>query len=195
MENKPEVFYEIELKAVFNKAKYDELKQILNSNPKYKLFNEESIRTEFYKADQDRTDVRLRQSDKTTELVCKKGLVIRSCRREIKIPLASAAHLDHLREVFDLLPLTKNPMTLKHKQEFLYHYNAYDYVVCLQHIENFAYLMEVEFLADKAEDAEIHEPNLLGILAEFGLKPIDEQKFLIRVEDYKAGKNTIDYEV
>lgn len=194
MDKKPESIYEIELKAIFDRAKYDELDNLLNNDPKYKPINQESINTEFYKADQDRTDVRLRRSDKTIEIVCKKGLVTRSCRLEMRIPLPTLEHLDHFRKIFDLLPLTKNPATLKHKQEFIYSYKGFDYVVCLQHIENFAYLMEVEFLAEQ-DDSAIHEPNLLEILNEFGLKLIDSEKFLTRVEDYKAGKNTIDYPV
>jgi hypothetical protein len=194
MDGKPESFYEIELKAIFDKAKYDELDKLLNTNEKYKLLNKETIATEFYKADQDKTDVRLRNSDKTIEIVCKKGLVTRSCRKEIRIPLESMDHLDHFRMIFDLLPLTKNPKTIKHKQEFLYNFNGYDYVVCLKYIENFAYLMEVEFLAEQ-NDSAIHEPNLLKILEEFGLQLIDDVKFLKRVEDYKKGINTIDYEV
>jgi adenylate cyclase class IV len=194
MDKKPESLYEIELKAIFDKAKYDELDKLLNGDEKFKPLNKESITTEFFKADQDKTDVRLRNSDKTIEIVCKKGLVTRSCRKEIRIPLESMDHLNHFCMIFDLLPLTKNPQTLKHKQEFLYNFNGYDYVVCLQHIENFAYLMEVEFMAEQ-DDSEIHEPNLLGILVEFGLKLIDDAKFLKRVEDYKKGINTIDYEV
>ncbi|MFA5188865.1 MAG: hypothetical protein WC460_05885 [Patescibacteria group bacterium] len=194
MEKKPENFYEIELKSVFDKAKYDQLNDYLNSNEKFKLFNTESITTEFYKADADKTDIRLRNSDKTIELVCKKGLVTKICRKEIKIPLASMEHLEHLKQVLDFLPLEKQPKTLKHKQEFIYKFRDYDYCLCLQHIENFAYLLEVEFLADK-DDSELHEPNLLAILKELGLELIDGEKFLKRVEDYKAGKITIDYPV
>ncbi len=192
MDTKPEVVYEIELKSIFDKKKYDQLNELLNSDDKYKLFNKETITTEFYKADEDKTDVRLRYSDKTIEIVTKKGLVTRCVRKEIKIPLPNKDTLDHFRYVFDLLPLTPNPKTLKHKQEFTYNFNDYDYVVCLQHIENFAYLMEVEFLAEK-DDSEIHEPNLKEILNEFGLNLIEGEKFLKRVEDYKAGKVTIDY--
>ena len=194
MDKKPEIFYEIELKSVFDKAKYDQLNDYLNGNEKFKPFNQESITTEFYKADKDKTDIRLRNSDKTIELVCKKGLVTRICRKEIKIPLASMEKLEHLKQVLDFLPLEKQPKTLKHKQEFMYRYKDFDYCLCLQHIENFAYLLEVEYLADK-DDSELHEPNLLAILKELDLELIDGEKFLKRVEDYKAGKVTIDYPV
>ncbi|MCX6743089.1 MAG: hypothetical protein NT116_02515, partial [Candidatus Parcubacteria bacterium] len=75
MDKNTQIIYEIEIKSVFDKAKYDQLNDFLNSNEKFKLLNKESITTEFYKADADQTDVRLRNSDKTIELICKKGLV------------------------------------------------------------------------------------------------------------------------
>ena len=62
----------------------------------------------------------------------------------------------------------------------------------MQHIENFAYLVEVEYLAEKDDSAK-HEPNLMAILEELELKLIDSEKFLKRVEDYKAGEITINY--
>ncbi len=194
MDLKPEIFYEIELKSVLDKSKYEEINNLLNTDSIFKLLNKESITTEFYKADQDKTDVRLRYSDKTIEIVCKKGLVTKCCRKEIRIPLNSLEKLDHFREVFDLLPLIKEPKILKHKQEFNYHYKGYDYIVCLQYIENFAYLVEVEYLAEQ-DDSQVHEPNLKNILEELNLKMIDSDKFLKRVADYKAGKVTINYPI
>jgi CYTH domain-containing protein len=194
MELKPEVFFEIELKSVFDREKFDQLNELLNNSEKYKLFNKESITTHFYKADADKTDVRLRHSDETIELVCKKGLVTRICRKEIKIPLSSMDKLEHLQQVLDFLPLDKQLKTLKNKQEFIYDFNGYEYILCLQHIENFAYLLEVEFLAEQ-DDSQIHEPNLRAILAELDLELINSEKFLKRVDDYKAGKITIDYPV
>jgi len=190
----PEIFYEIEIKAVMNKDKYEELDRLLKSDSRFKMINKESINTEFYKADNDKIDVRLRYSDKSMEIVCKKGLVTKNVRKEIKIPLPTIEHINHFRQIFDLLPVVSNPQTLKHKQEFLYNYGGYDYIICLQHIENFAYLLEVEFLS-KTDNSAIHEKNLLDILKEFGLDVIDNEKFLIRVEDYKAGKVTINYPV
>jgi hypothetical protein len=190
----PGIFFEIELKSVIDKPKYDQLNQLLNQEKKYKKINSESITTDFYKANNDKTDIRLRESDKTIEIVCKKGLVTKICRQEIQIPLASKEHLDHFSEIFKTMPLERQPKTLKHKQEFIYHFNDFDYIICLQHIEDFAYLVEVEFLAKEDESAK-HEPNLMAILDELGLKLINGKKFLKRVEDYKAGKVTINYPV
>lgn len=195
MTKQPEAFYEIELKAILDKEKYEELKQRLNSDPKYKLINTETIKTTFYKADAEKTDVRLRQSDKTIEIVYKRGLMTRICRREIKIPLTSLEKLEYFIQIFDALPMEKQRSTIKHKQEFVYHFNGYDYVICLQYLEELAYIMEVEYLGETEEESAIHEPNLHAILAELGLALIDGAKYTQRVNDYKKGLNVIDYEV
>jgi len=190
----PEIFFEIELKSVIDKDKYDQINQLLNQEEKFKKFNTESITTDFFKADNDKTDIRLRESDTTMEIVCKKGLVTKICRQEIRIPLASKEQLEHFRKIFLTMPLDRQPKTLKHKQEFTYTFKDYQYIICLQHIEDFAYLVEVEFLAEQ-DDSTLHEPNLMAILDELGLKLIDGPKFLKRVEDYKEGKVTINYPV
>jgi len=195
MELQPQDFYEIELKAILDKAKYEQLNQILNSDPKYQLINTETIKTDFYKADADKTDVRLRLSDKTIEIVYKQGLITKICRREIKIPLQSEKKLECFRQVFDALPLDKQRHTIKHKQEFLYNFNGYDYVLCLQYIEELAYILEVEYLGQSEEESQIHEPNLKAIIAELGVSLIDGEKYLKRVEDYKKGLNVLDYEI
>jgi adenylate cyclase class IV len=195
MDRKPESFYEIELKAILDKVKYDELNQRLNSDPKFKLINAETIKTVFYKADAEKTDVRLRQSDKTIEIVYKRGLMTRICRREIKIPLASLAKLEYFIQIFDALPMEKQRPTIKHKQEFVYHFNGYDYVICLQYLEELAYVLEVEYLGETEEESAIHEPNLHAILAELGLALMDGAKYTQRVNDYKTGKNVIDYPI
>jgi len=194
MDKKPQIFYEIELKSVFNKAKYDELDKLLNSDPKFKLINKESITTNFYKDQEKKDDVRLRLSDKTIEFVYKKGCVTKICRKEVKIPLGTKEQLEHFIHVFDHLPIPKERGTLKHKQEFLYRFNDYDYIICLQYIENFAYILEIEYLGESEAESEIHEPNLRAILQELNLKPIDDEKFLKRLKAYISGENTLDYE-
>ena len=195
MDLQPQAFFEIEMKAIFNKAKYEQLNQLLNGDSKYQLINTEIIKTDFYKANAERTDIRLRQSDKTIEVVYKQGLITKICRREIKIPLQSEAKLQYFREIFDALPLDKQRRTIKHKQEFVYNFNGFDYIICLQYIEELAYIMEVEFLGQSEAESVIHEPNLIAILAEFGLQEIDGPKYLKRVDDYKKGLNVLDYEI
>jgi adenylate cyclase class IV len=194
MSTEPRIFYEIELKAVLNRDKYQQLDKILKSDPKYKLINTETIKTDFYKADAERTDIRLRHSDKTVEIVYKKGLITKICRQEICIPLQSLEELDYFRLLFNDLPLEKQRRTIKHKQEFNYRFNGYDYIICLQYIEELAYILEVEYLGKSEAESKIHEPNLQAILAELDLSLLDGEKYLKRVEDYKKGINTLDYE-
>jgi adenylate cyclase class IV len=195
MNLKPEAFYEIELKAILTEEKYNELKKHLNSNDKFKLINTESIHTDFWK-DKDRNDLRLRHSDKTIEFVFKKGLITKICRQEIKIPLLSMDYLMHWELVLDsMMTNNRERGTMKHKQEFIYEFKGYKYVICLQFIEKLARLLEVEFLAEREEESVIHEPNLRMILAELGLTLIDGDKYMARVMDYVAGKDTLNYPI
>lgn len=195
MDLKPEKFYEIELKALVNKEKHDELQAFLNKDERFKLYNTESINTYFWK-DKERNDLRLRHSDKTIEFVFKKGLITKICRQEVKIPLPSMEHLRHLEHVLDAMMVNNRERgTLKHKQEFFYDLNGYTYTVCLQYIENLARLVEVEYLGQSEEESIIHEPNLRQILKMLDLKLIDGDKYMARVYDYVAGKNVIDYPI
>ena len=193
MDNQSEVFYEIEVKSVFNADRYKEIEALLKNDPKFRLFNEDSIVTYFYK-DKTGNDVRLRHSDKIIEFVYKKGLVTKYCRKEVKIPLNSLDQINHFIQVFDHLPLEKQRGTLKHKKEYWLNYNGFDYCVCLQFIEDFAYIVEVEYLAEKEEASELHIPNILAIMQSLNLPVIDGDKFMARVFDYINGANTINYE-
>ncbi len=194
MENKPEIFYEIELKALLDEKEYKRIDDLLANDSRFKLFNTETIKTSFFK-DREKNDVRLRISDKTCEFVYKKGLVKEYCRKEIKIPLPNEETLEHFREVMRHLPLYAERGTVKHKKEYLYNYKGEDYVICLQHLENFAYIVEVEFLAETPDVSEYHVKNIQEILNELGLKVIDGEKFMKRVYHYVAGENTIDWEI
>lgn len=194
MDLKPEAFYEIELKGVLDKNLYDQLAQKFEQDERFKLINTESIKTKFFKDDK-YNDVRLRLSDKTCELVYKKGLVKEFCRREIKIPLANKDKLDFLLEILRNLQLRPERGTMKHKKEYLYNYNGHDYVVCLQYLENFAYILEIEYLADDINETDIHIPNIKNIFAELGIKVIDGEKFMQRVCDYVAGEDTLNYPI
>jgi len=76
------------------------------------------------------------------------------------------------------------PPWTKHKLEFEYPLGNLFYIICLQHIENFAYLMEVEFLSNK-DDSYIHRANLLKIIKDFGAEPIEPKYFRRRIKDYQ----------
>jgi adenylate cyclase class IV len=193
MDSKPEIFYEIEIKSVFNADKYQEIKTLLETDPRFRLFNEDSIHTLFYK-DKTGNDIRLRNSDKIIEFVYKKGLVTKYCRKEVKIPLENLEQINHFVQVFDHLPLEKQRGTLKHKKEYWFNYQGFDYCVCLQFIEDFAHIVEVEYLAEKEEESDLHIPNILEIMKILNLQVIDGEKFMARVFDYINGANTLNYE-
>jgi len=190
MNLKPESFYEIELKALLDKQMHQELDALLANDEKFKHFNTETIQTKFFK-DHDKNDVRLRISDKTIELVYKKGLVKEYCRKEIKIPLANKEKYDYFLEIFRALPMRPERGTIKHKKEYIYNYKGHDYIVCLQHLEDFAYILEVEYLAQDPKEADLHVPNIREILTELDLDVIDGEKFMKQVSDYISGENTI----
>ena len=192
MEKKPEIFYEIELKALLNEPEFQRLAKLLEDDARFKLFNSETIKTSFFK-DREKNDVRLRISDKTCEFVYKKGLVKEYCRLEIKIPLPNKETLDCFIEVMRNLPLQAERGTLKHKKEYLYNYEGFDYIVCLQHLENFAYILEVEFLAKTQDESEFHIKNIHKIFDELKVEVINGEKFMERLYYYVAGENTINW--
>ncbi len=173
----PKSFYEIELKTLLTEEQFNRLHSELPK--KMKLINTESIHTTRYRPG----DVRLRHSDKTTEIVCKDKDPTTICRKEIVIPLGSIKELEHFSQMLDLLEFKPDPPWLKHKKEFEHRMNGYSYVVCLQHIEKFAYIMEVEFLSQN-DDSAIHEPNLRRIIKELGCEPIEPKDFADRINQY-----------
>lgn len=173
----PSVLYEIELKALLSKGQYDRLYSELPQ--RMRMINEETIHTTRYRPG----DVRLRHSDKTLEIVCKESDPTKICRKEVRIPLASKEQLDYFTQVFDLLHMQFDPPWIKDKQEFEYPVNGFTYVVCLQHIRNFAYILEVEFLSE-TDTSQIHEPNLRRIVSELGCEPIEPGDFSERIMKY-----------
>lgn len=173
----PESFYEIEMKALLSQKEYNRLYNELPNE--MKLINEETINTTRYYPG----DLRLRHSDKTIEVVCKEGDPTKICRKEVRIPLSSKEKLDHFAQVFELMELKTHPSWVKHKREFEYNFKGHNYIICLQHIENFAYILEVEFLSEK-DDSDFHEPNLKAIIEELGCEPIDPEDFSTRISQY-----------
>lgn len=143
------------------------------------MINEETIHTTRYRPG----DVRLRHSDKTLEIICKEGDPTKICRREIKIPLSDKEQLDYFAQVFALLDMQFDPPWVKDKREFSYSINGFSYVVCLQHIRNFAHILEVEFLSE-TDNSQIHEPNLRQIMFELGCEPIEPKDFSERINKY-----------
>ena len=48
MDKKPEIFYEIELKALLDEKGHQKLAKLLDNDARFKLFNTETIKTNFF---------------------------------------------------------------------------------------------------------------------------------------------------
>jgi len=172
-----EVFYEIELKSLLSREIFDNLYKILPQ--KMKLINEDTIHTTRYRPG----DIRLRYSNKIIELIEKEGDVTIICRKETRMPLESMDILNQHHERLRNSNFKADPPWIKHKREFEYKYKGFTYVVCVQDIKDFAYIIEVEHLSD-TDDSAIHEPNLKAIIKELGCEPIEPKDFLNRIKRY-----------
>jgi hypothetical protein len=179
--SQPEIFYEIELKALLTREQHDRLAEELPR--RLNKVNEETVHTTRYRRNGGPEDVRARYSDKTIELVSKEGDPTQLARREIKIPLHSRDTLDHFVLVLEGMGLQPDPPWTKHKTEYKVDLNGYNYTVCLQHIFNFAYILEVEHISEK-DDSSLHEVNIRSIMEKLGCEPIDPEQFSQRINDY-----------
>jgi adenylate cyclase class IV len=171
-------FYEIEIKSLLTEDKYNQLLGYLKEN--FRMIGKDSIHTIKFLPG----DIRLRKSGKIKEVVCKEPDVTKVGRKEIKIPIADDEDFDAMQEMLLMLGLELEAEWIKHKTEFIFPYKGYDYTVCLQHIENFAYILEVEFIAD-VNNFFTHEPNIREIIRELGCEPINPIEFLKRVDEYR----------
>jgi len=169
--------FEIEMKALLSEEQYNQLKQELPQ--RMCQINEDTIHTTRFRPG----DVRLRHSNKIKEVVCKEGDATTVSKKEISLVLPTTEHLEKLAQIFEILGLKSYPSWISHKQEFEYEFNGYNYVVCLQHIENFAYILEVEFISED-DDKHIHEPNLKAIIKELGCEPINNEQFSEQIKKY-----------
>jgi hypothetical protein len=174
---KPESFFEIELKSLLNKNQYERLYQELPQ--KFKIINKEKLFTTRFRPG----DIRLRYSDKTWEIISKEGDPCQISRKEVKIPLQSKEHIKYFEEAFLLSKMQPDPTWEKDKMEFIYPLNGFQYIICLQHIHNFAYILEVEYLSE-SNDILIHEPNLRKIFVELNCQPINPKEFSEKIKEY-----------
>jgi adenylate cyclase class IV len=174
--------HEIELKALLTEEKYKELIGKLSS---FKLINEDTIHTTRYRPG----DIRLRFSDKMFEIVEKQGDPTQISRKEIITKIAGKEEFEAKKKELEESGFKADPSWIKHKKEFAYPYNGFEYIVCLQHVENFAYILEVEFMADK-DDVELHEPNIRAIMMRLGVELIEPEEFKNKIDEYIKANNS-----
>lgn len=166
---------EIEIKALLTKEKYDELRLLLPQ--KFKKINEDVITTVRFKP----KDVRVRYSDKIKELVFKDADPTTFSRKEVTIDLKDMEDCHSMVALLKELGFKDDPSWIKKNEEFVCNFNGFDYVLSLQFIENFAYLLEAEILA---EDDKKHIPNLKHIISSLGCQPIEPDDFKAKIEEY-----------
>ncbi|MEE9526018.1 MAG: hypothetical protein V3V78_05425 [Candidatus Woesearchaeota archaeon] len=168
--------HEIELKALLTKEQHKELIEKLSSE--FKLINKESVHTTRYKPG----DIRLRFSNKTFEMVEKQGDVSQGSRKEKVTKLANKEEFELKKKELDE-KYEAYPSWITHKQEFIYPCNGFEYTLCFQHTENFAHILEVEYMSEE-DDLAIHEPNIRTIMLKLGVSPINPEDFKKRIQEY-----------
>lgn len=186
---KPERFFEIELKALLTKEEFERLSVELPR--KLEKINEDIMHTTRYRRNGGPEDVRVRHSDKVFEIISKKGDVTRLAREEIRIPLPSRESAEYFHTVLKDAGLQADPPWIKHKVEYKISFNGFEYIVCLQHIKNFAYILEVEYVSEK-DESEAHRSNIVKIIESLGCRPINPDEFSLRVKEYIKNKR-VDY--
>ena len=168
--------YEIEIKALLSKEKYESL---LEELPKrMRKINEENVQVKKYAP-----NMFLRHSKKKVEFVYKQGDATDISRKEIIIPLKSKKNLDDLEEILKCLGFTSDPPWETQKDEFSYILDGFEYTLSLQYTPNFAYILEAEFLS-ATDDKDIHEEKLKQIIRSLGAEPINPAEFSERIKKY-----------
>lgn len=168
---------EVELKSLLTEERYRYLKTLLPH--KFRKVNEDSVTTIKFRP----IDVRVRYSGRMSEVVFKgKDDPAAIERPEFSIRLGGMDDVNKMVTLLESIGLSQHPGWTTHKDEFVTSLDGYDYRISLQHIENFAYVIEAEIMTDNAAK---HIPKLKQILSGLGCEPIDPDDFVRRVEDYR----------
>lgn len=174
------VFYEIEMKALISEDIYHRLRRELPL--KYPKLTEETTQTLRFRPH----DIRLRSSNtEKYEFIYKEGDPTTLSRREIIVPLPSQTALENMKIILSSLGFKPDPPWTKHNLKILQGLNGFNYIICVRHIENFAYLLEAEHISSK-DDSQIHRPNLVKIIEDLGCTPIDPKDFSAKIREYIA---------
>ncbi|MFH1828506.1 MAG: hypothetical protein ABH824_04540 [Nanoarchaeota archaeon] len=129
-------------------------------------------------------DIRVRRSNKMKEIVFKDGNPTSFLRNEISINLKDFDDCEKTIFLLKELGFKDDPSWVKKKEEFICEHEKFQYTLSLQHIENFAYLLEAEIISETKEDSEMHILNLKKILENLGCQPIEAVEFKSKIEEY-----------
>jgi len=174
---------EIEIKALLSKEKYEELLKTLPL--RFKQVEHDSITTVRFRP----KDIRVRYSSKLFELVMKDGDVTDVSRAEHTVNLKDKNACENMISALRFLGFKDDPFWVKHKSEFVCNFKGHDYVLSLQHIENFAYLLEAEIIMDKHDEQ--HVQNIRELLLSLDCEPINTEEFKAKIQDYISNNSTI----
>lgn len=179
--------YEIEIKSLLSEEQYDSL---VNKLPKImNLLNKESLHTQKFKSNDN--DIRLRHSKDKFELVHKEGFATDLTRKELTINLESRNEIDNFAKLLKSLSFTEEPSWITHRMDFEHMYDDHTYLISLQHTENFAKILEVEFIANNKDHIQFHEDKIKKIISELGCEPIEPNKFKNKISEYiKKNQNS-----
>ena len=174
--------YEIEMRAILTKEKYEKLNHLFKNN--YKQILEDTAQN--YKF---LPDVRVRFSKKINEIVIKDPDPTELSRKETVISLNSEEDSLKAIEFLKTIGLKEGGLPWKTtKSEFIYPHDQYEYLLSLQYTEGFAYILEVEF-TDKEDNGHLHKNNIIKILDSFGCKEVEKEEFKKMIKDYHSRTN------
>jgi hypothetical protein len=177
--------FEIEIKSLLKKEKYEELLKELPK--KCKKIESLSMRTHRFRPH----DVRVRFCDgdlgNETQLVLKEGDSTNIERKEISVDLKSEKDGKEMINILEHLGFKEDPSWLKHFTNFEINFKKHVYTLSVQYMENFEYLLEAEVIlpddADK-KTKDMHIKNLNEIILSLGLKQIDKDDYNKRIQEY-----------
>lgn len=172
-----ETFYEIELKALITKEQYDKFSEILPKE--YTKVNDDLIHSIRYRPG----DIRLRYSNRIFELVHKTGQENKICKKETKIYFDNVDEFNNMKSIFSDLKILCDAEINIHKQDYEILLDEFRYIICLQNIKDYAYVLEVEYL-NEDENYLIHERNIRSIFKRLNIQPIDPKEFNDRLTRY-----------
>ena len=168
---------EVEIKALLSEQKYGELCELLPK--KFTKVNEDVITTTRFRPNY----ILVRHSDKIREIVFKDGNPTSVSRNELSINLKDRGDCEKTIALLKQLGFKNDPAWVKRKQEFVCKYGGFEYTLSLQHVENFAYLLEAEIMLEEEDDA-LHVENLKKVLESLGCQPIEPDEFNARIAAY-----------
>jgi len=174
---------EIEMRAMFDKAKYDELKEFLDSNAEY--LGEDDKDVHFYIFSDKLLKVTDNISRKTAKLTLKLNRIGKGSHfEEIEFPI-QPEYVDEAVRMFDELNMTDNIM---HSFQCRHNYVYKGIELALKCSPEWKHHLELELVIDDIAQKEAAEEKIRDVAKELGVKLMTEEEldaFVTRVEAEK----------